>query len=136
MSLNSNISSKQSNALNADVLNPLSIILPSSPLNPSKISYYQSPQNISAPNTSNPLDYLNQPSSGNEFNSCNIQNGSYNNGEECETPKMPVNVEQNNELLELKILVKMIKTIYNLKPQKNKLKTHFLNVLKIIMKLK
>ena len=97
MSLNSNISSKQSNALNADVLNPLSIILPSSPLNPSKISYYQSPQNISAPNTSNPLNYLNQTSSGKEFNSCNIQNGSYNNGEECETPKMPVNVEQNNE---------------------------------------
>ena len=100
MSLNSNISPRQSNALNADVLNPLNIMLPSSPLNPSNISYYQSPQNISAPNTSNPLDYLdqpNQPSSGNEFNSFNIQNVSYNNAEECETPKMPVNVEQNNE---------------------------------------
>ena len=97
MSLNSNISSRQSNALNPDVLSPLNIMLPSSPLNPSNISYYQSPQSISAPNASNSLDYLNQPSSGDEFNSCNIQNGSYNNGEECETPKMPVNVEQNNE---------------------------------------
>ena len=100
MSLNSNISPRQSNALNADVLNPLNIMLPSSPLNPSNISYYQSPQNISAPNNSNSFDYLNQPnqpSLGNEFNSCNIQNVSYNNGEECETPKMPVNVEQNKE---------------------------------------
>ena len=77
MSLNSNISPRQSNALNPDVLSPLNIMLPSSPLNPSNISYYQSPQNIPAPNTSHPLDYLNQPnqpSSGNEFNSFNIQN--------------------------------------------------------------
>ena len=72
-------------------------MLPSSPLNPSNISYYQSPQSISAPSKSNSSDYLNQPSSGNEFNYCNIQNVSYNNAEQCETPKMPVNVEQNKE---------------------------------------
>ena len=97
MSLNSNISSRQSNALNADVLSPLSIMLHSSPSLPSNISYYQSPQSISAPSKSNSSDYLNQPSSGNEFNYCNIQNVSYNNAEQCETPKMPVNVEQNKE---------------------------------------
>lgn len=92
MSINSTISSKneylnQSGALNSDVLNPFGKIFPSFPLFPSHISYYQSPQNISNPNIYVSSDYLNQPS---------------NNGELLETPKMSINVEQNNKQAAIK----------------------------------
>ena len=88
----------QSHILNSDILNPLGIFFPSSPLFPSHISYYQSPKNISNPNLYNSSDYINQPLLQNEFNSYNFQNYPYYNGEQSETPKMLINVEQNNEL--------------------------------------
>lgn len=92
MNSNSTIFSKneylnQSGDLNSDILNPFRIIFPSFPLFPPHISYYQSPQNTSTQNIYNSSDYLNQRSY---------------NGELSETPKMSINVEQNNNLARIK----------------------------------